>query len=151
MGGGGWGGVATWLGGGFGAVVVDAPPLPPSYPSLTPPPPMLPHISSSSPPAYPTSCIRAYSLGRKWRKVTETPLTTRAVSQSGRPRKRARPRGGSRATMRWRAPNGTSWEPSVSCQATRMGLAFVALTTTSMTCKKKRELLFSATFLIFRL
>ena len=111
--------------------------LPPSCPSLDPPPHMLPHISTSSPPAYPTSCIRAHS--RKWRDDTHTPLTTRAVSQSWRPRKRARPGGGSRATMRWTAPKGTSWEPSASLQATGMGLAFVALTTTSMTCKKKKK------------
>ena len=88
---GGWGGwVAAWLGVGFGAVVVDAPPLPPLLPV-----------------AHPTSCIRAHSPGRKWRDVTQTPLTTGAVSQSWRPCKRARPKGGSRATMRCRAgPQG---------------------------------------------
>ena len=51
----GWGGgvgMRLRFGGGFGAVVVDAPPSPPSTPSLTPPPPMLPHISSSSPPPH---------------------------------------------------------------------------------------------------
>ena len=129
-----WGGGGVWGGGG------GHPPPPPASPSLTPPPPMLPHISSSSPPpAYPTSCIRAHSLGRKWRGATHTPLTTRAVSQSRRPRKRARPGGGSRATMRWTAPKGTSWEPSASGQATQMGVAFVALTTTSMTYKKMNK------------
>ena len=95
--GGGWD--AASLGGGELGRWWWTPP-PPSSPSLTPPPPMLPHISSSSPPAYPTSCIRSHSLGRKWRDDTHTPLTTRAVSQSWRPRKRARPRGGTRATMR---------------------------------------------------
>ena len=38
--------------------------------------------------------------------------------------------------MQCTAPKGTSWEPSASCHATRMGLAFVVVTTTSMTCKK---------------
>ena len=44
--GGGWD--AASLGGAFGAVAVDAPP--PTSPSLTPPPPLLPHMCSSSPP-----------------------------------------------------------------------------------------------------
>ena len=148
----GWGGLGfAWGGGVWGGGGGRLPPSPPSSPSLTLPPPMLPPISSSSPPAYPTSCIRAHSLGRKWRCATHTPLTTREVSQSWRPCKRARPRGGSRATMRCGAPKGTSWEPSASRRATRMGLAFVALTTMSMTCKKKSKLILSATFLIFRL
>ena len=139
----GWGGLECGFASGGGVWGGGGGRPPPSSPSLTPPPPMLPHIFSSSPPAYPTSCIRAHSLGRKWRDDTQMLLTTRAVSQSWRPRKRA---------MRWRAPKGTSWEPSASRQATRMGLAFVALTTTSITCtKKKCELIFSATFLIFRL
>ena len=137
--GGGWD-AASLGGGGVGAVVVDAPPSPPSSPSLTPPPPMLPHISSSSPPAYPTSCIRAHSLGRKWRDDTQMPLTTRTVSQSWRPRKRARPRGGSRATVRYMAPKDTSWDSSASRQATQMGLAFVALAMTSMIRKKNKKM-----------
>ena len=128
--GGGWAslGGAFWGGGGG-----RLPPSPPSSISLTPPPPMFHHISSSSPPAYPTSCIRAHSAGRKWRGATHMPLTTREVSQLRRPRKRARPKGGSRATMRWGNPRGTSWDPSASRQATRIGLSFVALTTTSIT------------------
>ena len=97
--GGGWGAGRVRLrlaGGCFGAVVVDAPPpSTPSSPSLPPPPPMLPHIPSPPPPpAYSTSYIRAPSPGRKWHDVTQTPLTTCAVSRSWRPRKRARPRGG---------------------------------------------------------
>ena len=130
----GLGGVGLRLGGGGGQWWwTPTPPSSPPSPSLTPPPPMFPHISSSCPPAYPTSYIRAHSAGRKWRGDTHMPLTTREVSQSWRPRKRARPKGGSRATMRPRDPKGTSWDPSASRQATRMGLAFVALTTTSTT------------------
>ena len=103
---GGVGGVGLRLG--LGGVWRGAggrpPPSPLSSPSLTPPPPMPPHNPSSSPPANPTSCIRAHCPGRKSRYVTQTHLTTRAVSQSWRRRKRPRPRGGSRATMRCRAP-----------------------------------------------
>ena len=66
---GGLGGFGLRLGwGGFGMVVVDAPPSPPPSPSsLTPPPRMLPHNPSSPPPppAYPTFCIQAHSPGRK--------------------------------------------------------------------------------------
>ena len=49
--------------GGFGAAVVDAPPLllvAHPTPSHAPPQTLIP-----PPPAYPTSCIRAHSLGRK--------------------------------------------------------------------------------------
>ena len=125
-------------GGGVGAVVVDASPalLPLAHPAPTHAPQ---HLLILPPPAYPTSCIRAHSAGRKWRGATHTLLTTREVFQWWRPRKRARPKGGSRATMWWRDPRGTSWDPSASRQATRMGLAFVALTTTSITWKKKKE------------
>ena len=132
----GWGGLGFAWGGGFGTVVVDAPPPPRSFPPLPlahPAPTHVPPHLLTPPPAYPTSCIRAHSAGRKWRGATHIPLTTREVSQSWRPRKRARPKGGSRATMRPRDPKGTYWDPSASRQATRMGLAFVALTTTSIT------------------
>ena len=37
--------------------------------------------------------------------------------------------------MPWRDPRGTPWDPSASRQATRMGLACVALTTTLATYK----------------
>ena len=98
---GGW--VAAWLwgGGGLRRWWWKPPPLlpvPHPTPSHAPPHPL------THPPAYPTSCIRAHSPGRKWRDVNQTPLTTRAVSRSWRPRQRARPRRGSRATMRCRAP-----------------------------------------------
>ena len=104
----GGGGLGFAWGGGVGAVVVDASPPPPPPHSSRPHPcsPTSPH--PPPPPAYPTSCIRAHSPGRKWRGATHTPLTTREVSPSWKPRKRARPRGGSQATMRWRDPKGTS-------------------------------------------
>ena len=38
-----------------------------------------------------------------------------------------------------RDPRGTSWDASASPQATRMGLACVALTTTSITYKYKKK------------
>ena len=88
----GW--VAAWLGGGvWGGGGGRPPPPSPSCPWLTPPPAMVPHVPSSSPPAYRTSYIRAHSPSRKRRGVTQTPLTTRAVSESWRPRKTARPKG----------------------------------------------------------
>ena len=132
----GWGGLGFAWGGGrwWWTPTPRPPPPPPRSHRPLPCSPTSPH--PTPPPAYPTSCIRAHSLGWKWRGDTKTPLTTREVSQSWRPRKRARPRCGSGATMRWRAPKGTAWEPSASRQATQRGLAFVALTTTSMTCKK---------------
>ena len=36
-------------------------------------------------------------------------------------------------------PQGTSWDPSASCWATRMGVACVALTTTSITYRHKTK------------
>ena len=88
---------------GGGGEVVDAPPSPPSSPSCTPPPPMLPHISSSSPPAYPASCIRAHSLGPEVaRRHPDAANHTRGLpvvetAQESKARGR-----------QWRAPRGTS-------------------------------------------
>ena len=121
----------AWGGGGW-AVVVDASP-PSSSPSLTPPPPMFPSHLLILPPRVPHLLHPSPLCGLQVADATRTPLTTREVSQSWRPRKRARPKGGSRATMRWRDPRGTSWDSLASRQATRMGLAFVELTTTSIT------------------
>ena len=108
--GGGLGGVGMRLrlGGAVRGGVGGHPPLPPLLPVAHPAPSHAPpHLLIPPPPAYPTSCIRAHSLGRNSRDDTQMPLTTRAASQLRRPRKRARPRGGSQATMRRRAPKGT--------------------------------------------
>ena len=138
--GGGLGGVGLCLGGVWGGGGGRLPPPPPSSPSLTPRPPMLPHISSSPPPPrvphllHP-SPLRGPEVARRHPYAAHHARSLPIVEAS----QESKAQGWVSGHDAVEGPRDTSWDPSASRQATRMGSAFGVLTTTPITWKKTKE------------